>query len=337
MAAIEIGAATRRLYDESLVWDNTLPWVEGFTDDHTLPRFHAAGIDAISLTVNALDGSAVRTVKHIGAVKKYLRDNAETMVQVLSVDDLGRAKAEGKLALMLNLQETDVLEGRLDMIQVYYDLGVRHMLLAYNRKNKVGDGCAERTDGGLSRFGIHVVEEMNRVGMIVDGSHTGYRTSMEAIEVSSAPVIFSHCSAQALYDHYRNIRDDQIKACAASGGVIGMNGMGEFTDDDAAGSETLFRQVDHVAQLVGPAHVSIGLDYVEATEAFWGWVRVDDEAWPWNNGQPHREARFAAPEQIVEVTELMLRAGFGDDDVRGFLGENLIRVAGEVWKAPGRP
>jgi membrane dipeptidase len=267
-------------------------------------------------------------------MKKYIRDNARAMVQVLSVDDLRRAKAEAKLALMFNLQETDILEGRLDMIQVYYDLGVRHMLLAYNRKNKVGDGCAERTDAGLSRFGVHVVEEMNRVGMIVDGSHTGYRTSMEAMEISTAPVIFSHCSAHALYDHYRNIRDDQIKACAASGGVIGMNGMGEFTDDDEASSESLFRQVDYIAQLVGPRHVGIGLDYVAAIEALWGWVRVDDEAWPWNKGRPHREARFAEPEQIIEVTELMLRAGYSDDDVRGFLGENLIRVAEQVWKAP---
>ncbi len=333
MAKIEIGDATRALYDAALVWDNTLPWVEGFTDGETLPRFQRAGIDAISLTVNALDGSVVRTVKHIGAIKKYIADNRATMVQVLSVDDLRRAKAEGKLALMFNLQETDILEGRLEMIQVYYDRGVRHMLLAYNRKNKVGDGCAERTDAGLSRFGVHVVEEMNRVGMIVDGSHTGYRTSMEAMEISTAPVIFSHCSAHALYDHYRNIRDDQIKACAASGGVIGMNGMGEFTEDDQASSEALFQQVDYIAQLVGPRHLAIGLDYVEALDAFWGWVRVDDEAWPWNNGKPHRGGRFATPEQTAEVVELMLRAGYKDDDVRGFLGENLIRVAERVWRA----
>ena len=122
-----------------------------------------------------------------------------------------RQMNQAKLALTFNLQETNPLDGNLDMIDVYYELGVRHMLLAYNQKNRVGDGCAERTDSGLSRFGVRVIQEMNRVGMLVDGTHSGYKTTMEAMEVCSVPFIFSHCNAWQVVPHYRNIKDDQIK------------------------------------------------------------------------------------------------------------------------------
>ena len=139
-------------------------------------------------------------------------------------------------------------------------------------------------------------------------------------------------TAYSLYEHYRNIKDDQIKACAQTGGVIGLNGMGEFTDDDQASSEALFKHADYVAQLVGVQHVSIGLDFVKNTGEFWRWVRSDDVAWPWNKGRPHREARFAEPEQIIEIAELLLRHGYADQDVRAVLGENLVRVALQVWQ-----
>lgn len=98
--------------------------------------------------------------------------------------------------------------------------------MAYNQRNAVADGCHERTDGGLSRFGIELVQAMNRVGMLVDCTHTGYRSSMDVFEVSQAPVVFSHSNARAVWDHERNIRDDQAQACARTGGVIGVVGAG---------------------------------------------------------------------------------------------------------------
>src|SRR5690606_34276467 len=107
-------------------------------------------------------------------------------------------------------------------------------------------------DEGLSRFGVALIKEMNRVGMIVDCTHTGYRTSMEAMELSAAPTIFSHSLARALWDHERNVADDQIKACAATGGVIGMNGVGMFLGDNDGSPEKVADHIDYVAQLVGP-------------------------------------------------------------------------------------
>ena len=330
MEPVTVSDHAKDVMNAALVWDMTLPWEPEAIDDITLPRFKAAGVDLVSLTVSmpTLDG----TMRHIAAVLAHLRKHADTMVLIRSVDDVLEARKAGKLGITFNLQETNPLDGDLAMIEVYYQLGVRHMLMAYNQKNRVGDGCAERTDAGLSRFGVRVVEEMNRVGMLVDGTHTGYRTTMDAMEVASAPFIFSHCNAWSVFPHYRNIRDDQIKACAATGGVIGVNGLGEFLDDPRATSASIFRHLDHMVQLVGPTHVGLGLDYVKNTGWFWNWLRDNPEMWPEIDGKPHVDTDFAQPEQIAELCELMLKHQYAEDDIHAILGGNFTRVAREVWK-----
>ena len=328
-----VGARAVALFEDALVWDMTLPWSVGYTDeDITLPRFKDAGVDFISLTVNDFPGSLAGTMHQIAAITRDVRERSESMVLVKSVDDVRQAKREGKLGLALNLQETNPLEGEVDFVQTYYDLGVRHMLMAYNQKNRVGDGCAERTDAGLSRFGVRVVQEMNRVGMLVDGSHTGYRTSMDAMEVSAAPFIFSHCLAHAIHPHYRNIRDDQIKACAMTGGVIGVNGVSAFLEDANASSEAVVRHIDHIANLVGPEHIGIGLDYVRDTERLGAWARANADMWPANKGKPLGEIVFAQPEQLLEITDLLMSRQYSESEVRGILGENFARVATQVWQ-----
>ena len=321
------------LFEDALVWDMTLPWSVGYTDeDITLPRFKGAGIDVISLTVNDFPGSLAGTMRQIAAVTRHLRERSDSMVLVKSVADIRQTKKEGKLALAFNLQETNPLEGEVDFVRTYYDLGVRHMLMAYNQKNRVGDGCAERTDAGLSRFGVRVVEEMNRVGMLVDGSHSGYRTTMDAMEVSAAPFIFSHCLAHAIHPHYRNIRDDQIVACARTGGVIGVNGVSAFLVDANASSEAMVRHIDHIADLVGTEHIGIGLDYVRDTERLGAWARANADMWPPNAGKPLGEIVFAQPEQLLEVTDLLLARQYSEAEVRGILGENFARVATQIWQ-----
>ena len=328
--SVKVSVKARELFSDALVWDMTLPWETDALDQTTLPRFKAAGVDVVSLTVNMPTFDA--TIRHIAAVLAEIRAHADTMTLIGGVDDALAAKDAGKLALTFNLQETNVLDGDLSMIDVYYQLGVRHMLLAYNQKNRVGDGCAERTDAGLSRFGVRVVQEMNRVGMLVDGTHCGYRTTMEAMEISQAPFIFSHCNAWAVVPHYRNIKDDQIKACAGTGGVIGINGLGEFLDDPNANSESMFRHLDHMVNLVGAQHVGIGLDYVKNTAGFWDWVRANPDMWPPVDGKPHHDTKFAQPEQLAQLCELMLSHQYSENDVRAILGGNFMRVASEVWK-----
>ncbi len=321
----------RALTRDALVWDNTLPWGPDYADGGSLARFHAAGVDLISLSVMGPEAMLDGTIRQIARVRAAIQAQPDRMALCATADDVVATKAAGKLGLVFNLQETDMLEGKLELVQAFYDLGVRQMLLAYNVRNHVGDGCAERTDGGLSRWGLEVVAEMNRVGMLVDGTHTGYRTTMDAMAACTAPFIFSHSNAHAVHGHYRNIRDDQIKACAATGGVVGVNGLGEFLDDDAASTAALFRHLDHIVQLVGPQHAGLGLDYVRDTARFWGWVRHNAHMWPAGPNSRTGSA-FAQPEQVGELTEAMLRAGYGEDAVRGILGNNWLRVARQAWR-----
>ena len=322
------------LHRDALVWDMTLPWTDFGRRDlklATLTRMAASGYDFVSLTLTTDDTSIEKTVRIIAAQRTYVRNNADKYVLVESVDDILRAKKEGKLALGFNFQGTEALGRNIDMVEVYYRLGVRQMLMAYNQKNSVGDGCHEITDAGLSRFGVQVVEEMNRVGMLVDCSHTGYRTTMDALKVSKAPVIFSHSNARALVDHPRAITDEQAKACAETGGVIGVVGVGIFLGDNEIKTELIVRQIDYYSELIGPQHIGIGLDYIYDVDTFMPFVHATPEMYP--EGCSYEvDVKFAPPEQLPELTEGLLKRGYQESDIRGILGENWLRVARQVWK-----
>jgi membrane dipeptidase len=273
------------------------------------------------------------TLSRMARVRRQIEERSDWLVLAPSVRDIREAQARGRLAVHFNLQETLPFETDLDLVQLYYDLGVRQTLLAYNQKNLVGDGCAERTDAGLSRFGVEVVKEMNRVGMLVDGSHSGYRTTMDAMAVCEGPFIFSHSNPLAVKRHYRNIADDQIVACAASGGVIGINGVGTFVGDPNASTDAVFRCLDYTVELVGPDHVGLGFDYVDDIDSVYEWTRNAPLAWPPFEGEEMPRHRFASAEQIGELVQLMLEHGYPDDAIVGILGENWARVCERVWKS----
>lgn len=321
------------LLRSSVVCDMTLPWTPAMADvDETLPRFRAAGYSLVSMTAQTMPPTLPHLIHWMAKVRAHIDSRPDYLQFVRSVEDIRRAAAQGKLAVGFNIQDTIQLEGTVDLVQTYYDLGVRHMLLAYNTKNLVGDGCSERTDAGLSRFGIAAIEEMNRVGMLVDGSHSGYRTTLEAMEVTRSPFIFSHCCCAALAYHYRNVRDDQIKACAATGGMVGIAAIGAFLGDTRAQAESQFKHIDHVVNLVGPQHVGIGNDYVKDMPKVWAWARANPEAWPEEDSRIVLGGECVQPEQLARLVDIMLEHGYADATVRAVLGENYLRVAAQVWK-----
>lgn len=330
--ATALSRRAAELHRAALICDTTLPWTDYGSQERraeTLPRMAAGGVDFVSLTLASDAESLNALVNKIGRERREILSCPEQYRLVESVEDIRAAKAAGQLAVNFNLQGTNALEGNIDLVEVFYQLGVRQMLMAYNKKNRVGDGCHERTDAGLSLFGQELVAEMNRVGMLVDCSHTGYRTSMEVMEQSAAPVIFSHSNPRALWDHDRNIRDDQAKASAATGGFVGVVGVGIFMGENDSSTEMLLRQIDYYCALIGPEHVGLGLDYVYDVEDMQRYM-ANVKSPP--RGNYEKMTAFFQPEQLLELTEALLRDGMKDDEVRGILGENYLRVAETVWR-----
>jgi membrane dipeptidase len=329
--------AAQRLFADSFVCDMTVPLSIPTEPQfrQALPRkMRDAGFSFGSFTVVEDETDTLAALRAIAWYRKFFLSQSEHCVLVDTVADIERAKRESKLAVGFHFQGTVAVGRDLSLVEPFYKLGVRHMLLAYNQKNFVADGCHELGNGGLSRFGRELVTEMNRVGMFVDVAHTGYRSAMDTLEHSDRPVICSHTNAWAINPHARCIKDDQIKAIAASGGVIGVTGLSLFTGDDDATVAKFVDHIDHIATLVGPAHVGLGLDYVADIPTLMAAAAATATRWPAEGGYSRTDVKQVELTDIAQVAEVLLDRGYSEGDVRGVLGGNWLRLMREVWRAP---
>ena len=320
------------LYDNALIWDNhACPPRENTLDFMSvLDRYHAAGVDVVGLNIGDSNVPLEELVRQAAHIRLYIDENPTRYCLVRSTAEITAAKACRRTAVLLNVEGSYALNGQAGLIPVLFDIGVRWMAMVYNSATAVGYGVHDPDDHGLTAFGRTVVAEMDRVGMIKCCSHTGYRTALDVFNATSRPTIFSHSNPRALRDHPRNIPDELIKACAATDGVIGINGVGIFLGDNDIRSETIVRHIDYVAQLVGVRHVGLGLDYVFNQREMDAALASHGGIWPPAFGY-RPGVKFAAPEQIREIASALRTLGYGDDDIKGVLGANLLRVAEQVW------
>lgn len=333
-----ISPRARQIYESAIVCDNTVPWAgmpfgNPVLRDALPVKIKSAGVTFASFTVSGDGIDSTSTLKTLAAEFRYWEERSADYLLVKKATDIVQAKRDGQLAIGLHFQGSDPVERNLDLVHLYYQLGIRHMLLSYNQKNLVGAGCHEPNDGGLTRFGHDLVKEMNRVGMWVDVAHTGYRTSMDAIAASTSPVICSHGNVAALHRHPRCYTDDQIKAIAASGGVFGLTGLSIFMgSDNNASAEKFVEQIDSVVQLVGPNYVGFGLDYVYDMPGLERFAASQPARWPPNGGYLTENMQQLEHGCLLYVTQLLLDKGYGDADIVGILGGNWVRVAEAVWR-----
>ena len=303
-----------------------------------------SGVTVVSPTTDTRDRDAdqafhgaVRRLAELSSMVARYRDRV-TLIREGS--DIELAKAQGKLGVLANFQGSTAIGTDLKNLRIFYQLGLRQIQLTYNWRNLVGNGCLERVDGGLTRFGLELVEKMNEMGVVVDVAHSGYRTTLDAIEASTEPILFSHSNCKALYDHPRNKSDEQIKALAKKGGVMGMTLLTWFVSEKpGAMLDDLLDHFDHVIQLVGPDHVGFGSDlglpgwFVTEPDRLWEAVKAGYSAQDWNLVRPKYPPFVEGindERRYITIAKGLKNRGYSIPDIRKVLGLNFLRVYREV-------
>lgn len=292
------------------------------------------GVTAANCTCCVWEGFA-GTMANVARWNAWFRVHGDLIVKARGTADIRAAKEGGRTAIVLGFQNTSAFEDRLGAVEIFKDSGVGIAQLAYNTQNLAGTGCYESRDSGLSDFGRELVAEMNRVGMLIDLSHVGVRTSEEAIRESAKPVALTHCLPAGLKAHPRNKTDAQLRAVADGGGVVGVTMFPPFLPRGVDSTvDDYVTAIDYVVRLVGEDAVAIGTDFTQGHGAdFFEWITRD-------KGHARKLTEFgtiANPRglrtigEFPNLTAAMNQAGWSGARVRKVMGENWLRLLAEVW------
>jgi membrane dipeptidase len=299
-------------------------------------ELRASGIDAVHATAAVWEGTEA-TIKNLERFAREFVDNADLIVQARTAQDIRDAHAGSRTAVLLGFQNTDALEGHLDRAEVFHALGVRVMQLTYNNQNFVGGSCYEPFDSGLSRFGRELIREMGRLGILVDLSHVGDRTSRDAIELSDGPVAFTHANPRWFHDAPRNKPDDVIRALVERGGVLGLCPYALLVPPSPSGEgfcdlSTFCAMVARAVDELGVDHVALGTDSTFGqTAAFFQWLVAGN----WTREQlideiPPVPEWAQGPADFPRIVEALASEGLSDAEIRAVAGGNWLRLLDEV-------
>ncbi len=303
----------------------------------------ASGVNAVQVTLGnpGLQGPEAweDVLEEVVRFDQHVRENPEHLRKVTRAADLLDARERGRLGILYYLQNAAPLQDRAERLVQLHQLGVRSIQLTYNTRNLLGNGCLERVDGGLSHWGVQVVERMNQLGMVVDVSHCGARTSQDAILFSRAPVTINHAGCAAVYEHPRNKPDELLRAMADRGGVIGIYQINPYLGPAERNTlETFLDHVDHALKVAGVDHVGIGSDRehrrIPDTEAERQKLQAElDRLKPGTNTQvrwPFFLTELNHPRRMETVRQGLERRRHSASTIEKILGGNFERVFREV-------
>lgn len=322
--------------------------VQGRMDEPLTPEMvenaRVSGMTGISVTLNAggaghsaFDG----TVAGIAYFTREVARHPDVFMQVRTVADLHEAKRTGRVGLIFSFQDTIMLEGDVSRLDLFDDFGIKVMQLTYNLRNEVGDGCLEAGNAGLSKFGRDVVARMNELGIAVDTSHCGQQTTADAIAASTQPVAITHSGCQAVFVHPRSKRDEELRAMADGGGVIGLYLMPFLNAEGPPTTADLVRHIEHAVNVCGEDHVGIGSDNsITPTDANAAY-RAGLEAFAAERqrlgiGAPREYELLFVPElntprRMEQIADALLAKGHGETRVEKIIGGNWARYFRDVW------
>jgi len=308
--------------------------------------FRDSGINVIHPAIGMGGFNSYDSVlKFFASWNGFLAGQDELFMRIDSPGDLDRVKKSGKLGVILGLQNSDQFRNPND-VDFFYALGQRVSQLTYNSRNFIGNGSTERQDEGISDFGAAIIERMNKVGMAVDVSHCGDKTTLDAFEISKKPVLITHSNCRALANgHPRDKSDEAIKKVGAAGSVMGITAVRMFVKaDEPTTIENVLDHFDHVKKLIGPDHIGVGSDI-----DLYGYDKMPPELnkqlrASYKGSYGFREKidveGLDHPKRMFDLTEGLIRRKYTDAEIEGILGGNFKRVLSQIWtvdKSPAKP
>ena len=299
----------------------------------SLKRHRDAGFDFVSINVGMDMTPLADVVSVISSFREQIARSSD-FIAACSIEDVRAAAKQRKLAVGFDLEGSEPLLANPSTVALYAELGVRQVLLAYNRANEAAGGCYE-AGSPLTALGEAFVRACEEAGVMVDCSHMNEETVMRIMEIARRPLVFSHSNARVLNGNLRNITDDMIDGCAGLDGVIGVNGIGAFLPGREAEADAMIRVVDYLAERVGTRHIGIGLDYVYDMELDYLPEGEDPAYWfPPEFGYDegfYKSLDFVSPEAAGGLSARLAARGYGADDVAAIMGGNFLRVAEQCW------
>ena len=298
--------------------------------------FRASGITGFHNAVGTGGPEAYsQTLAWIAAWQGFAGRNAHVFSLVGKAEDLDRAKREGKCAVIMGVQNSEHFRKPED-VKMFYEIGQRCSQLTYNAQNLLGSGSTERVDGGVTDFGAAIIEAMNKVGMLVDVSHCGDRTTLDAIAISPRPIAITHSNCRALVDHPRVKTDEAIKALGAKGGVMGITGVRMFVSEkEPTTIGNMVDHIDHVVKLIGVDHVGIGSDadlngYDDMPPDQYKMLKAG-----YKESYAFRDKidtdGFDHPMKTYDLVEELIRRKYSNENITAILGGNFRRLLGATW------
>lgn len=303
----------------TLLWDQhaCLP-LQPDADVGYLTRFSRPGTTYVSVNVGYAPQTYADSTNLLAHFRSAISRRGDLRV-VASLDDIDAAGDRGQIAVGFDLEDSNPLDGDLDNVHRFVELGVRTMLPTYNHANAAGCGCLDATDAGLTAWGRRLVAEMNSAGMVPDGSHCSVRTGLDLCETSTKPVIYSHSCMRSVWDHPRNITDDQARECARTDGVVGITGVGIFLGPNTPTLDAMTRHLEYAVDLIGIDHVGVSTDHSFDAADFLAEIldhpdSFDESYTRWGPIQ------WMAPEVFITLGAHLSRRGWGDSDIAAVLG-----------------
>jgi membrane dipeptidase len=351
MATATLPAVSERaqaLHDRSIVIDGCSFFLKGYND-----RIKEGGLTALNFTVALPMEDTSEAVIRIKEYYDVRRRDPKVEIP-LTAADIEKIKAEGKVGAIIGSQNSRHFGTDLGLVELFHILGQRVCQITYNERNFVGDGCMEPNDAGLSFYGKQVIAELNRVGMVIDLSHVGVKTSFDTVAASKQPVVITHIGVKHIADTPRTASDDLLKAVASTGGVIGLTSLPVVNwrgTDQRPSINDYLDAIEHTIEVVGIDHVGIGSDHVVEPDGYPTWVRayLSEKCNPYS---PQRGVRmntladvmkgveievdeqlegYRGMQDLPRLTDALLTRGYSEEDTQKVLGGNFMRVFRQVW------